>query len=323
MASMTSDQKLAALSDLFDESDQQVLTVALKTYLADKHNRVLAKAAQLVEEKLLYELEPELKQAYQRMLPDAVKKDANCIAKSAIMHTLVTLDSDDVDFYLAGLRYQQQEPVWGGSVDTAVDIRCSSAMGLISTTYLRAMIELVGLLNDSEASARAGAIRAMRYGQPYEAALVLRQKIMQGDSEVEILGECFITLLQVEPQHSLPLISRYLEEDDEDLYELAALALGQSHLDDALLRLQEAWKETFSIHQRQRQVIIRAVVQHRSDEAFDWLLSILMTGDESLVNSIIEQLSLYKGNVKLKLRLKKLLVEIDDKGHLDVFEKHW
>ncbi len=332
MASANSEKKLARFNHVInglDRADTDELSKVLLGYLHSDHsdssnnNRILSKIAVIAEENQLYTLVPDLKEAYQRMLADAVNKDANCTAKSAIMRCLVTLDCDDVDFWLAGLRYQQLEPTWGGTVDTAIDVRCSSAMGLVSTTYSRSMIELLHLLNDKEANARAGAIRAMRYGIPYEAALVLRQKIAQGDDEVEIIGECFIALLQVEPRQSLSLVSAYLHQDDEALYEMAALALGESHLDDAFNAIQQAWDDTFSIHQRQREVLIRATVQHRSDDAFDWLLSLLLYADETLSLMIIEPLSIYKSNQKLRKRVKEVLDENGDEIPLKSFYASW
>ena len=317
------DRKLAALNNLYSEDDRQTLTQSLNEYLLDKNNRVVARAAQIIEEKLLYELEPDLRHAYQRMLLNAVKKDANCIAKSATMRCVVALDCDDVDFYLSGLHYQQREPVWGGSVDTAIDVRCSSAMGLVSTNYSRVMIELLDLLNDPEANARAGAIRAIRYGVPYEAALVLRQKIMSGDSEPEVIGECFTALLQVEPEQSLALVSQYLQHDNEQLYELAALALGQSRLEDALKELQNAWKQTFAIHQARQRVLIRSAVQHRSEAAFEWLLSLLVTGDGQLADTIMELLSIYAHNSKLRQRVEGIVKQTGNGKHQELFTKYW
>jgi len=156
----TIDDKLADLNELYHQSDDAIITLAIKKALLDRNNRVVAKAAEFCEEKLLYAHEADLLAAYQRFLKNAAKTDAHCTGKNAILRALVALDYNDVEFYQAGLAYKQMEPVWGGSIDTGIDIRCSSAMGLVSTSYSRALLELIKLLNDKELPARIGAIRA-------------------------------------------------------------------------------------------------------------------------------------------------------------------
>jgi len=91
------------------------------------------------------------------------------MAKQAIARALVSLECQDVTFFLEGIRYQQLEPTWGGSSDSAIDVRCSCAMGLVATGYSRAVAELTALLQDREWRARAGAARAISCGNPREA----------------------------------------------------------------------------------------------------------------------------------------------------------
>ena len=51
----------------------------------------------------------------------------------AIARALFALDYDGEGLYLAGMRHVQMEPGWGGSSDTAVELRGMCAMGLAST----------------------------------------------------------------------------------------------------------------------------------------------------------------------------------------------
>ena len=67
------------------------------------------------------------------------------------------------DFFIAGLQYHQHEPVWGGTEDTAIDLRVSCAMGLANSAYPRALIALIPLLYDDYAQARQGAVRAIAF----------------------------------------------------------------------------------------------------------------------------------------------------------------
>src|SRR5262249_35118277 len=157
---------------------------------------------------------PDLLAAYPQFLMDPVRRDPHCIAKGAIARALVELDCEDVDFFLEGIRYRQLEPGWGGANDSAIDVRCSCAMGLAASGYSRAVQELVALLNDSEWRARVGAARAISCGNPREAEAILRFKVLIGDTEPEVIGECFTGLLSITAAECLPFVAQYLSGAD-------------------------------------------------------------------------------------------------------------
>ena len=75
------------------------------------------------------------------------------------------------------------EPVWGGTADTAADVRGTCALGLVATGYPRALVAIAQLLYDAEPDTRVGAIRAAANGAPREAELLLRSKALAGDEE--------------------------------------------------------------------------------------------------------------------------------------------
>jgi HEAT repeat protein len=173
------EEKIEALSAIAAASERNELDATLQKALEDRHFRVVAKAASLVGERSLHERAKDLIAAYARFLDDPIKRDPSCIAKQAIVRALITLDCHDVNFYLGGIRYRQLEPVWGGTADTAIDVRCSCAMGLAASGYTRAIHELTELLNDPEARARSGAARAISCCHPQEAEALLRFKAMR------------------------------------------------------------------------------------------------------------------------------------------------
>jgi HEAT repeat protein len=283
---------------------------------------VAAKAAGLGAEQLLYDLEAELLAAYRRFLGEPLKRDPNCIAKSAIAQALVDLECNDVPFFIDGLHYRQLEPVWGGSVDSAVNVRCSCAMGLVATGYPRALHELTVLLSDAEANARSGAVRAISCANPREAELLLRFKVLTGDPEPEVIADCFTGLLSVEPDESPSFVARYLADADEVIRELAALALGESRLPEALAYLQKAWKQSILVG-RFHGVLVRAAALHRSDAAFDWLLSMVGQADPALVGEVLEALAVYKRNTTLTERILRALAERNDQRLQDRFDRLW
>jgi hypothetical protein len=302
----TVDEQLAALDEL--PADRADKIAALTRALAAGQHRIVAKAARLVEDALLYELEPALLAAYPRLLDKPLKSDPSCHAKKAIVRALVALDCDRSAFFRDCLRYRQFEPVWGGTTDTAVDVRVGAAMGLVASGYSRALVELTALLADTEAEARAGAVRAIACGNPREAELLLRCKVLAGDPEPRVLGECFTALLAVEPEESLDLVAGYLRHADETVRELAALALGESRLDGVVPHLQHAWEQIVGSTELRR-MLVRAAAAHRSDAGVAWLAEIVDQQRAATVLELLEVLAPYKHHAKLVERLHATLRE--------------
>jgi hypothetical protein len=300
------DEQLEALDALpAAAADRREL---LAQSLAARNARVVAKAARLAEDSLTYDLVPQLLAAWPRFIDKPAKTDPSCIAKKALARALVALDCTDAEFFMRALVYRQPEPVWGGTVDTAVDVRCSCAMGLVASGYSRALVELATLLNDAEAEARAGAVRAVACGNPREAELVLRMKVSAGDSAPGVLGECFTGLLAVAPEDSLAVVAAHLDAAEEAVRELAALALGESRLDAALPPLLAAWQQPLQ-SRSVRRALLRAAVAHRSEAALAWLLSLAAESRIETAVEVVEALALYKHNAPLATRLGVVLAE--------------
>jgi hypothetical protein len=284
------------------DGDAQDLPEQIRTALHDPHPLPVARAAELVGERLLYDLEPDLSAAFRRLLPLPHPKDPQCQAKGALARALVALDCQDADLFRTGIRLRQPEPVWGGSVDTAVDVRVSCALGLVNTRYPRALIDLVGLLADPEPRARVGAARAIACAEPLAAEALLRIKALTGDAEAEVVGECLVGLLQVEPEASPGFVAGFLEAADPALREQAALALGGSHLDLALDLLRARW-DAEPLRGEAQRPLLRGAVLHRSPAAFDWLVEVVARGDPRTGAWLVEELALYRANARLRERL--------------------
>src|SRR5689334_2244981 len=266
--------QLDALNALDPAAERATQNDVIGKALGDKSFRVVAKAAALAGERHLHEREPDLLGAYARFLVDPVKRDPTCLAKSALARALVELECQNVPFFLEGIRYVQLEPVWGGTTDTAVDLRSSCAMGLVASGYWRAIPELAALLNDSEPRARQGAARAISCGNPREAEALLRFKVLSGDAEPEVIGECFTGLLSIAPEECVPFVGAQLANGKGEIRDFAALALGESRHPAALKQLRDAWDDAY-VPPDMRAVLIRAAALHRTDAAFDWLVTII------------------------------------------------
>jgi HEAT repeat protein len=320
--SETPEVRLEALQKHRFGDDAKADSDALAAALSDPHYRVVAKAAELAAERLCYPLVRNLIDAYQRLLSDPVKKDPQCYAKQAIARALVALECNDTQFFIAGLSYRQMEPVWGGTQDTAVDVRSSCAMGLVNSGYPRAIQELTALLNDPEIRARQGAARAIACGEPRAAEALLRFKILVGDDEPEVLGDCFTALLAVAGEQAVPLVENYISYDGAATSELAALALGESRLPLALKGLREVWENT-PLPDDLRRAMLRAIALHRSDAAFDLLLTLVADGSSSSAEAALEALGTYKHNARLGERIRATVTARNDRRVTESFERVW
>jgi HEAT repeat protein len=312
----TPEEKLAELDEALAE-DTAGRCARIGAALRDKHYRIVAKAARLSAEGLHYDLVPALIEAYRRFLDKPAKNDPTCFAKKALLRALVELDCDDVTFYGEALRYRQPEPVWGGSVDTAVEVRTSAAMGLVATGYARALVDVTTLLYDKEHDARAGAARAVACGNPREAELVLRGKILAGDEEPTVLGECFSGLLAVAPEESVDFVAAYLDDADEELREQAALALGASKLDAALERIVEAWNRPLPPRGLGR-TLLQAAALNRSPRALEWLGGIVAHADLHTATDAVEVLAAYKFDAKLAAKVRAAVDARGERGEREL-----
>jgi hypothetical protein len=310
-ARQTPDELLNELSGYRQLADARAQQELLTRALQDRNCRVVAKAAALCADHSLRERVPDLKAAWERFLKDPVKRDPQCTAKQAIARALVELECSDVDFFLTGLRYVQLEPVWGGKADTAIDVRSTCAMGLVATGYWRALPEVTGLLADKELRAREGAARAIACSGSQGAEALLRFKVLTGDSEPEVIGACLTGLMSVAPDDSLAFVAGYLLHPDDAIRDLAALALGESRHPGAVDHLKRAW-EAALVQLDFRVVLIRAAAVHRSEAAFEWLLSIIESSQRKLADAAVEALSVYERNSRLAERVQEALARRED-----------
>jgi len=321
MARASVEQKLQQLDDV-SPTDGATFTTALKKALSDKHYRVIAKAARLCQAHNLDQYRPELIAAYAHLqLNDALKKDPRCYAKTVICEVLYDLNYDKQDFYLAGLRYHQMEPAWGGFVDSGLDIRRICALGLTLTRCPRMNIELLTVLYDEAASVRAGAVAAIACLPVSIAEPMLRQKIL-GEDEAWVLGDCFTALLKLEPDQSVDFVGSFLHHGDETLIEYAALALGESRLDDAFVTLQQAWVSGVP-EPMYHMMLLRGIVLHRSEAAYAFILDVIRTNDHALALDALEQLAIYRANVNLKQQVQTLVSDMQRADLTDLFERAW
>ncbi len=318
------EEMLATLAQIrhHPTSDDGLLT--LQQVLASKVSVAIAQAAVIVGEFAITDLIPDLVAAFGRCLVNAKTTDPGCLAKKAIAETLYRLDYHDADVFLQGIRHIQLEPVWGGQEDTAAALRGTCALGLVRMNYPHVMDELADLLADPKPEARIAAARAIAYSANPQGASLLRLRVLVGDIP-PVLAECFLALLQLAPELSLPLVARFLANTQEadpksiEVAEVTAFALGESRLVGALPVLQDWWQQVKDPNLRQTALL--AIAMLRQDAAFDFLLSLIADGMTQHAKAAIQALSLYRQDDTLWERVCQTVSERDQPELLRALEE--
>ena len=310
--------RVAALRGLDDEDE---LREKLRRALADRRPLVAGKAGRVAADRALVDLGNEIASALDRLLgpePDELSEvaesapdrhaDPGCLGKTDLARALVDLDADSFDVFFRGARCVQMEPVWGGQVDAAAELRAYCGMGLARSADRRAGEVLADLLADPEPAARSGAARALAASGRLGAELLLRFKSRLGDEQPGVLLDVFAGLLEMEPRSGLEPILVGLSSPDELCFEAAAIALGSSRNPRALSALVDATEQLSPWNQGRRKVLFRAISLIRGDEAAEHLVAVVAEAPEEDALLVLEIL----GDAGVDPRLRDRLAEVVD-----------
>jgi len=303
-ARQTLDEKLAALHAIRDDPSSDEALGLIRKALSGKTNLLAAKASQIVGEHLITEFTEDLCKAFDRFMITPEKTDKGCNAKTAIVDALFKLAHDDDSVYLRGIRHVQMEPIWGGSADTAAELRGASALCLVRMNYPDVMNELVRLLADDEMPARVAAARAMAYSGLPAAEPVLRFKVLSDDTEPQVILECMLALLRLSPSSSLSFVSEYLNHKDEALIEAAAMAIGESRIDGALETLRR-WLPNAS--KTSRKTGFLAISMLRTTEAMDDLVGRVTNDEVGIACDAVEALAIHRYDERIRSRVEQVI----------------
>lgn len=312
------EDQLAAIAALRDDPNAPEAVAQLREGLRAKSHHVVAKAAKVVGEGEVAELADELVAAFERWKANGGGADKGCGAKTAIAEALYRINpnSDGCErVFLAGVGHVQREPVYGGSVDVAAELRGHCAMGLVRMNHFGVMLRLADLLADAEPPARAAAARAMAYRGGEDALPLLRYKATVGDENAEVLSECLLAMLQLSPGESLAFVTGMLGHRDASRQEAAGLALGQSRLAEALPPLQ-AWLEK-SLDRELRRTAMTAMALLRTDASLAYLVELVATEDPQTALDAAATLAMYRHDPALRERAEEAARRRRDARFLD------
>jgi hypothetical protein len=301
-----------ALAALKGQPASAQVRTQIAAALAHKSNVIVARAAELAGQFKFVELCSNLAEAFERFSRDPHFPDGGCIARTALARAALEIQSPAERLFLSGIRQPGE---------SAADLRSLCALGLVQVRYNGVMGELVDLLMDAELAARIGAVRALGNTGREDAAAVLRLKVLTGDLDSDVIGECFIAMLQLDAARSMPFVERYLDTDEDAIRDGAALAIGASRHPTAAAVLCRHF--TPAIARDFRPTLFLAIATCRTAEAIDFLVGVARDKPAAIGAQAIAALALYRHDKTLRNRLQQLLKDcrsdVLDREYADQF----
>ncbi|KOP26496.1 hypothetical protein AMR41_10330 [Hapalosiphon sp. MRB220] len=314
--SQKKEEILSLLSQIQENPTTEEAIAILRQVLNSKYSVAIARAAKIAGKFAIVDLIPELVAAFTRMMVNPTVTDGGCLAKKEIAQTLYYLEYSNESLFLEGIHHVQMEPVWGGKEDTAAHLRGICALGLVRMNYSDVMNELADLLADPQPEARVAAAKAIAYTSNSQGVPLLRLKVRLGDPAPQVLSECFTALLQLAPQQSVSLVGSFLLASEEQVCELAALALGESRLDAAFATLKNWWEQTKNLELSRTGLL--AIAMLRNEQAFEFLMSLIAQGKHIDAKNAIAALSIYQNDLEL---WKRVCQVVEQRGDMKLMQE--
>jgi HEAT repeat protein len=306
------EETILALRHVRESPHTEASRQELRRVLQGEGCHAVARAASLVGELSLEALVPDLVATFPRFFDGLPRTDPGCAAKTAIVEALRRLEQDERALYRRAAAHVQMEPVFGGRVDTAVDLRGAAALALAETAGADVLTDLADLLADPEPPVRISAARAVAVHGRGNGIPLLHLKALAGDSEPRVVSECLLALLRLDAREEMPFVASFLEKKDDEA-EAAAIALGESRLAEALPVL-EAWLGPARRRGLGRAALL-AIASLRRDAAVDLLLSLARDEEAPTARDALDALASIGSDAALYERAKAAVGARPELGH--------
>lgn len=316
------DELLRRLRQIRDDGDLAKIRESVIKSLSDSSNLVVAESAKMIRELQIPGLEAALVAGWKRLIeyPDPIKADKGCAGKTEIIQTLGQQNYDDPDFYLPAIQYHQIEPAWPAAVDTAENVRGNAALALARSQRMRVVDKLnvfVSLLQGSRAD-RVNSVKAIADTRHESAVPLLRLKLFSGDPDAEVMGNCMAGLLELAPEPSIPLVSKYLDDRNESVVLEAAAALGICGRPKAVESLIIAFRRT--AEQEISKSLMQSIGLSRDPTAIDFLMTQLKSGDAAAALEALHPSCVYPETQK---RVRAVVESLGDSKLKDAFDRRF
>jgi HEAT repeat protein len=321
VAKQAFEKKIEGLEALRRSSDPAQIVAALRKALLDRNNYLVSKAAAIAGDLRLEELTPDLIAAFERFFEDPIKSDPQCWAKNAVAKALKDLGCREASVFLRGIDYVQLEPVWGGSSDSAITLRGACTLALIDCRLddLEILTHLADRLADKEKSVRVDAALAIAQFGREEGVPLLRLKLLLGDREPEVIGQCCSSLLSLAPRQALLLLQRLLNHAEEEVRTEAASALAGSREPEAIEILKSFWKG--KVPADVRRVILISLGASPLKSAAEFLLAVLSEPSGEWAAEALSALASSRFHEELREAARRAVEATADAGLRQLFER--
>lgn len=294
----------------------------LRAALSHASNRIVQKAADMIAEAEIASLTADLVKAYWRLKRNPLKKDPGCLGKTAIVKALVQVELADMEVFHDGITYTQIEPHWKGEIDAAAELRGVCAIGLVHfAPAMQVLNHCAVLLSDEWPETRLGAAQALGALGQIEAAPLLRLKLLTGDNQAEVHGECCSALLKADREEGLAFVQEFLTSHDADTCVQTALALGESRLPGTFEILRNAWGRRAELNVRESLLLCIGLL--RTTESQEFLLSVIDKRDIRTAADAVKALRLNGPMGDLRERTEAAVDATESDALLRVFREEW
>lgn len=294
----------------------------LQAALSHASNRTVQQAANMIAEEEDASLTADLVKAYWRLKRNPLKKDPGCLGKTALVKALVQVEYADMEVFRDGIHYCQIEPHWQGEIDSAAELRGVCAIGLV---HFAPAIEVLNrcavLLSDQWPEARLGAAQALGALGQIEAAPLLRLKLLTGDTQAEVHGECCSAMLKADREEGLAFVQKFLTSPDADQCVQTALALGEARLSGTFGILRSAWGRRSELNVRESLLLCIGLL--RTTESQDFLLSLIDKRDIRTAADAVKALRLNGPMGDIRERTEAAVEATESDALLRTFREEW
>ncbi len=297
----------------------QATVAGIVAALRHGHGLVVAAGAKAAAVHRLEDQAPALLAALDRLYHDPVKHDPQCQGKLAVVAALDDLGCAESAALPRAIAYVQQEPVWGGQVDSAGPLRIRAAQALVRLGHHGLYRILGDLLVDPLPTVRGAASQLLGAIGGERAALLLRLRLAVGEhaDAADAMADHAAALLACDGAGSVAMVAALLDHDDRAVAGGAALALGGSRLPEALEPLLDGMDRI-----RDRQLLrlrIDAIGLLRSEAAAMALLTMLSQATGETATACVRALRLYRDRATIAERVEAVIRERGQSGLADAW----
>jgi HEAT repeat protein len=234
------------------------------------------------------------------------------------------LEHKDPRVFISGFNHVQREPVWGGEADTAGPLRAACAIALVQCrlTDLEILTHLTAGLADPEKTVSVDTASTIAALGSETGSLLLQLKSLLGDREPEVMGQCFLALLDLGSPDDVAFVARFLSpERDEYVQSEAIAALAQAKAPSALEFLRTAWAGRLS-HVLRRTLILN-LAGSPLPASSEFLLTVLQRESDEIAEWVIEALGASRFRAQVEAQVRALVDEKGEQRFRQLFSRHF